>query len=326
MILKVAPGAKLDDEEMREVYIQTLIKLAQQDEKIVVLDADLMHSNNTYKFKEVFPDRGINVGVQEANMIGIAAGLSASGKIPFAHTFTAFAARRDLDQVYVSVAYAKLNVKIVATDPGIMATFNGGTHMSLGDMGIMRGIPTMTVVEPTDNVMIREILSQIAYSYGPFYVRIFRKKPVKIYEEGSTFELGKGVLLRKGKDLTIIANGIMVGESLKAADILEKRGISARVVDMFTLKPLDKELIVNCAEETGAIVTAENHNFINGLGSSVAETLSENFPVPMERVGVRDQFGEVGDADYLKKRFELTAEDIAKSAEKVLERKMRKNG
>ena len=321
MTVKIASKMENDEIEMRDAYINELIKLAKNDERIVVLDADLMRSNNTYKFKEIFPDRGIDVGIQEANMIGLAAGLSATGKIPFAHTFTCFAARRDLDQVYISVAYAKLNVKLVATDPGIAATYNGGTHMSFGDMGIMREIPTMTVIEPTDSVMMKSLVKQIAYTYGPFFVRVFRKKPVKIYEEGSTFEIGKGITLKEGKDLTIMASGIMVSESLEAAEILEKEGISARVVNIFTLKPIDRDLIIRCAQETGAIVTAENHNFINGLGSAVAEVVVENAPVPIERVGVHDQFGEVGDADYLKKRFGLTADDIVKSAEKVLKRK-----
>ncbi len=321
MTVKIASEMITDEIEMRDAYINELIRIAKEDERVVVLDADLMHSNNTYKFKEAFPQRGINVGVQEANMIGLAAGLSATGKIPFAHTFTCFAARRDLDQIYISVAYAKLNVKVVATDPGVMAAYNGGTHMSFGDMGIMREIPTMTVIEPTDSVMMKALVSQIAYTYGPFFVRVFRKKPVKIYEEGSTFEIGKGITLRDGKDLTIIASGMMVAESLKASKMLEQKGVNARVVDVFTLKPIDKELIVRCAEETGAIVTAENHNFINGLGSGVSEVLVENVPVPMERVGVHDQFGEVGDVSYLKKRFGLTAEDIVKSAEKVLKRK-----
>ncbi len=321
MTVKIAKEMKMDEIEMRDAYINELIRLAQQDERIVVLDADLMHSNNTYKFKEKFPDRGINVGVQEANMIGLAAGLSAVGKIPFAHTFTCFAARRDLDQIYISVAYARLNVKIMGTDPGIMATYNGGTHMCFGDMGIMREIPTMTVIEPTDSTMMKALVNQVAYTYGPFYVRVFRKKPLKIYEEGSTFEIGKGITLKEGKDLTIIASGIMVAEALKAAELLEKEGISARVVNIFTLKPIDKELILKCAEETGAIVTAENHNFINGLGSAVAEVLAENFPTPMERVGIHDMFGEVGDAEYLKKRFHLSSEDVVESSKRVLKRK-----
>ncbi len=321
MMVKIASERRIDNKEMRDAYIEKLIELAKKDERIVVLDADLMHSNNTYKFKEIFPDRGINVGVQEANMIGLAGGLSATGKIPFAHTFTCFAARRDLDQVYISAAYAKLNVKIVATDPGIAATYNGGTHMSFGDMGIMREIPTMTIVEPTDSVMMEALVEQIAYTYGPFYVRVFRKKPIRIYEEGSIFKIGKGIILKNGKDVTVIATGIMVSEALEAAEILENIGISTRIVNIFTLKPIDKEIIVKCAKETGAIVTAENHNFINGLGSAVAEVVVENAPVPMERVGVQDQFGEVGDIEYLKKKFHLTAEDIVESVKRVLKRK-----
>jgi transketolase len=310
--------------EMRNAYIDKLIKLAEKDDKIFVLDADLMHSNNTYKFKERFPDRTINVGIQEANMIGMAAGLSLVGKIPFAHTFTCFAARRDLDQLYLSVAYAELNVKLFATDPGIAATYNGGSHMSFEDIGIMRTIPSMTIVEPVDSTMMESIVEQITYTYGPFYVRLFRKNPVKIYEDGETFKIGKGIILKEGSDVTIISTGIMVAESLKASALLEKDGISARVVNIFTIKPIDKDLIIKCAEETGSIVTAENSNIINGLGSAVAEVLIENKPVPMERIGIQDLFGEVGDMEYLMKRYHLTADDIVESVKKVLIRKKMK--
>jgi transketolase len=312
---------QVDKREMRNAYIDKLIKLSETDERIIVLDADLMHSNNTYKFKDRFPNRAINVGIQEANMIGVAAGLSLVGKIPFAHTFTCFAARRDLDQLYLSVAYAGLNVKLIATDPGIAATYNGGSHMSFEDIGIMRTIPTITVIEPTDSVMMESLVEQIAYTYGPFYVRLFRKNPIKIYDLGDNFKIGQGIILREGEDVTIIASGIMVAEALKAADLLEKDGISARVVDMFTIKPIDKDLITKCAEETGAIVTAENSNTINGLGSAVAEVLVENKPVPMERIGIQDLFGEVGDMEYLKKRYHLTAVDIVNSVIKVVNRK-----
>ncbi|MDK2953865.1 MAG: transketolase [Kosmotoga sp.] len=323
MTVKIVKNRIPDTEMMRDVYIQNLIELAKKDKNIVVLDADLMHSNATHKFLKEFPDRTINVGVQEANMIGIAGGLSATGKIPFTHTFACFNTRRALDQIYISIAYAQLNAKLIGTDPGITASYNGGTHMPLEDVGIMRGIPNMTIVEPVDNVMMKGILKDIAYTYGPFYVRVSRKFPVKIYEEGSTFEIGKGIILRNGKDVTIIASGIMVAEALDAADILEKEGIDARVVNIFTIKPIDRELITLCAEETGAVVTAENHNIHNGLGSAVAEVLVENCPVPMERVGVLDLFGEVGSVDYLKKRFQLTSNDIVKSVKKVLSRKKR---
>ena len=311
----------LDSRAMKDVYIETLIKLAEEDQRIVVLDADLMHSNSTIRFMETYPGRAINVGVQEANMIGTAAGLAATGKIPFTHTFSCFNTRRALDQIYMSVAYAKLNVKVVGTDPGITATYNGGTHMPLEDMGVVRGIPTMTVIEPVDNVMMEALVKDIAYLDGPVYLRVNRKEPVQIYAPGTEFEIGKGKVLTEGDDLTLIASGIMVAESLKAAELLEQKGIRARVVNIFTVKPIDKELIVKCAQETGAIVTCENHNVINGLGSAVAEVLAENCPVPMERVGVQDLFGEVGSVDYLQKRFAMTAEDIAAKAEKCLARK-----
>jgi len=292
-----------------------------KNNQIVILDADLMSSMGMIPFLKEFPERTFNCGVQEANMIGIAAGLSATGKIPFAHTFATFATRRCYDQVFISGAYAKANVRIIGSDPGVTSAYNGGTHMPFEDMGIMRNIPEMTVLEPTDSVMLIDIIKQLAGLYGMFYVRLLRKNAIKIYEEGSTFEIGKAVKLKDGKDVTIIANGIMVAEALKAAYMLEEKEISTRVLDMFTLKPIDKETIITCAKETGAIVTAENHNIINGLGSAVAEVLVENIPTPMERVGVKDLFGEVGPVDYLKERFELTANDIVKKAEKVLKRK-----
>jgi transketolase len=251
----------------------------------------------------------------------VAAGLSATGKIPFAHTFGPFATRRCFDQMFLSVGYAKLNVRVVGSDPGVTAAFNGGTHMPFEDMGIVRNIPGATILEPVDSTMLKDLVAQTSKMYGLFYIRLLRKNAVKVFEEGSTFEIGKGITLKEGKDVTIIATGIMVSDALKAADFLEKEGISARVVNIFTLKPIDKELVIKCAEETGAIVTVENHNIINGLGSAVSEVLSENIPTTLVRVGVKDQFGEVGPVDYLKKRFGLTLEDICSSVKNVLERK-----
>lgn len=254
-------------------------------------------------------------------MVGVAAGLSAVGKIPFVHTFAPFITRRACDQVFVSGAYARLNVKLVGSDPGITAALNGGTHMPFEDMGIMRGIPEMTVLEPTDTVMLADILRQISTVYGMHYMRLVRKQSVRIYEDGSTFEIGKAVALREGKDVTIIASGYCVAQSLEAAGVLSTKGISARVLNIFTWKPMDVEAVVKAARETGAIVTAENHNVINGLGSAVAEVLVKNAPVPMEMVGVQDQFGEVGPVDYLAERFELKAEKIVAAVEKVCSRK-----
>jgi len=306
---------------MRDAYCQTLMELAEKNSNIVALDADLMSSMGMVPFWKAYPERTFNVGIQEANMMGIAAGLSATGKIPFAHSFGPFATRRCFDQVFMSCAYAKLNVRIIGSDPGVTAAYNGGTHMPFEDMGIMRNIPEITILEPVDTVMLKDLVRQTAGMYGIFYIRLLRKNAVKIYEEGSSFEIGKAVKLRDGNDATIIATGIMVEEALKAAKKLQDQGISVRVLNMFTLKPIDKEAIIAAAKETGAIVTAENHNIINGLGSAVAEVLSENCPAPLERVGVQDLFGEVGPENYLRERFGLTADNIVEKVQKALQRK-----
>lgn len=306
---------------MRDVYCQTLIELAKEDSRIVALDADLMKSMGMIPFLKAFPERMFNCGVQEANMIGVAAGLSATGKIPFAHSFGPFATRRSYDQTFISAAYARLNVRIVGSDPGITAAYNGGTHMPFEDMGLMRNIPGATIIEPTDSVMLKEIIRQLTGLYGVFYIRLLRKNAVNIYKEGSTFTIGKAIEIREGRDVTIIASGVLVSEALEAARQLEAQGVSARVVNIFTWKPIDKEAIVKAARETGAIVTVENHNILNGLGSAVAEVLVENSPVPMERIGCRDEFGEVGPEDYLKARFGMTAADIVQKTQKVVARK-----
>ena len=311
----------LDKIAMRDCYCSTLMELAARDKRVVVLDADLMKSMGMMPFMKAYPERTFDVGVQEANMIGVSAGLSATGKIPFAHSFAPFASRRCFDQVFLSCGYAKLNVRIIGSDPGITAAYNGGTHMPFEDMGIMRNVPNITILEPTDATMLKSLVEQTLDIYGVFYIRLLRKNAIKIYEEGSSFEIGKAITLREGSDVTIFAIGYMVNESLKAAEILEADGISAKVVNIFTLKPIDAGMIIKCAKETGAIVTAENHNIINGLGSAVAEVLVENYPVPMERVGVRDLFGEVGSVDYLAKRFEMTPDDIAVKVRKVIERR-----
>ena len=318
----IAANRTKDELAMRDAYCKTLMDLAARDKRIVILDADLMKSMGMVPFLKAYPDRAFDVGVQEANMIGVAAGLSATGMIPFAHSFAPFASRRCFDQVFLSCGYARLNVRIVGSDPGITAAFNGGTHMPFEDMGLMRNVPGITILEPVDSVMLQNLVEQTADRYGVFYIRLLRKNAVKIYESGSTFDIGKGVLLKDGWDAAVIASGIMVDEALKAAEMLEREGIFIRVVNIFTLKPIDTDMIIQCAKETGAIVTAENHSIINGLGSAVAEVLAENIPVPMERVGVKDLFGEVGPVDYLAKRFELTAEDIAEKVRKAMSRKV----
>lgn len=321
MNIKILKERKKEDVMMRDVYARTLMEMAGQDERVVALDADLMNSMGMKAFQKAFPDRTFNCGVQEANMVGVAAGLSATGKVPFAHTFGPFATRRCCDQIFVSAAYAKLNVRIVGSDPGITAAFNGGTHMPFEDMGIMRGIPGMTVLEPVDNAMLKNLLTQVKDLYGVFFIRLLRKEPVGIYGEGSEFEIGKGIILKDGKDLTIFTSGVLVHDTLNAAEALEAKGISARVANIFTWKPIDRELIARCALETGAVVTVENHNIINGLGSAVAEVLGETHPVPMERVGSIDRFGEVGPQDYLQKAFDMMPDNIVDKVEAVLKRK-----
>lgn len=309
--------------EMRKVYGELLADLAAKDERIAVLDADLMRANGTFDFRTQFKDRWIDVGVAEANMVGIAAGLSATGMIPFPATFTCFAARRTFDQFFISANYARQNVKLTGTDPGVAAAFNGGTHMSFEDIGLMRTIPGIYICEPSDPVSLRKLLPQIAYRQGSSYLRLHRKAVDAVYAESEDFELGKGKVITEGSDLTIIATGaIMVAEALTAAQTLESHGINATVVDMHTVKPIDEELVITQARKTGAILTAENHQVRNGLGSAVAEVLTEHAPVPQIRVGIRDEFGEVGTQQYLQQRFGLTADNLVSEAQRLLSKKV----
>jgi transketolase len=297
--------------DMRDVYGDMLIELAGKDERIVVLEADLMRANGTAQFKKMFPTRSFNMGVAEANMVGVAAGLSASGKIPFANTFAAFAGRRDFDQFFLMANYARLNVKLVGTDPGILAAINGGTHMPFEDLGLMRTIPRCVVVEPSDAVCLRKLMPQIAYHKGSVYMRLNRKAGPTVYAEAEEFTLGKANVARDGADLAIFACGsIPVSECLEAARLLDVDGISAAVVDFHTIKPIDRETILRFAKKTGLVVTCENHQIVNGLGSAVAEVLGEELPTRMLRIGVDERFGEVGSVDYLKKAFGLDAATI----------------
>lgn len=318
---KVCEKIETEAVEMRSVFAQVMEEMQAKDSRLIYMDADLMNSIGMAKYWKEHPEKTINCGIQEANMIGVAAGMSATGLIPFVHTFGTFASRRVMDQVFVSAAYAKLNVRIIGSDPGITASLNGGTHMPFEDMGMMRCIPEITIIEPTDSVMLADMIRQTKEKYGVFYIRLSRKKCEKIYEDGSSFEIGKAAKVRDGKDVTIFATGICVAEAVKAAELLEKEGISAAVSNMFTIKPIDKDAVIEAAKNTGAVVTAENHNIINGLGSAVAEVLAENACVPLERIGAKDCFGEVGPVDYLRERFEMTAEDIAKAAKRAISRK-----
>jgi transketolase len=306
---------------MRSYFAETMMDLAKENEDIIYLAADLMGTLGMQKFEKEFPQRAINTGIAEANMIGMAAGLSAAGKIPFAHSFGPFATRRVFDQVFLSCAYARLNVKIVGSDPGVCAAYNGGTHMPFEDVGIMRTIPNITIVEPSDSVQLRRIIRLAADRYGVFYIRLPRKITQRLYTEDSHFCLGRAARLREGGDVALIAGGIMVAEALKAADMLAAEGIEARVLDMFTVKPLDNQAVMDAAVHCGAIVSCENHNVINGLGAAISQLLALTRPTPMEMVGVADRFGEVGAESYLRKHFGLTAEDIAAAARRAVIRK-----
>lgn len=296
--------------EMRLAYSDALIERGRADERICVVEADLMGSSSTGRFQKLFPERTVNVGVAEANMIGVAAGLAAMGKIPFTHTFTPFATRRCCDQVTLSVAYARTNVKMVGSDPGVCAELNGGTHMSFEDMAIMRNIPGMVVCEPVDSVQLRKLFGQIVNHEGPVYMRLFRKAAWKVFDESDEFTLGKAYTLKKGRDATIFATGIMVKEALDAAETLAGEGVDAEVVNIHTLKPLDTRAVLESVSRTGCCVTAENAFAINGLGSAVADCVCAARPCPVLRVGVDDRFGEVGKLDYLQSALHLTAADI----------------
>ena len=306
----------------RDAYGKTLVELGKANKNIVVLDADLAVSTKTALFRKEFPDRFFDMGVAEQDMIGTAAGLAASGKIVFASTFAVFGSGRAWDQVRMSVAYTRLNVKIVVTHGGITTGEDGASHQANEDLAIMRALPNMTVIVPADYVETEKVIRAAAKYYGPMYIRLGRPKIPIVYEKSDyDFKIGKGVVLRNGKDATIIACGLMVGKALQAAEQLSKKGVDCRVVNLHTIKPIDKELIIKCAKETGAVVTAEEHSIIGGLGGAVAEVLVENAVVPMARVGIKDMFGESGKPDELLVKYGLTPEEIGKAVKSVLKRK-----
>lgn len=308
-------------EPMRDVLAQTLIELAKTNDKIAVLDADLIGASGLRAFQNAYPERTIDCGIQEANMVGVAAGMSECGIIPFTHTFSCFASRKCIDQAFLSACYAGLNVKMIGSDGGVTATTNGGSHQGMEDMGIYNSLNNITLVEPTDANMLAAILPQITDTYGTYYIRQWRRCTEAIYTTDSTFEIGKGNILVEGTDATVIASGIEVAEALKAAEVLKEQGISVRVIDMFTWRPLDKELIIESAVKTGCIVTAENHCLASGLGHAVAACVVENAPVPMGFIGVDEQYGEVGDLEYLMNKFHLTSADIVGKVQETIKRK-----
>ena len=294
----------------REAYGKALAELAKENENVVVLDADLSKSTKTADFKAVSPERFFNMGIAEANMMGVAAGLSTCGKIPFVSTFAMFAAGRAFEQIRNSVCYPKLNVKIAATHAGITVGEDGGTHQSVEDIALMRSIPNIVVLNPADDVEAKAIIHAAAEYYGPVYIRLGRAATPTIHNENFDFKIGKGEVLVEGKDVAIIATGIMVAKALEAAKRLKSEGINATVVNISTIKPIDKELIVKVAKETGKVVTAEEHSVIGGLGSAVSEVLSQEFPVKMKFIGINDMFGQSGTPNELLEYYGLTEENI----------------
>lgn len=298
----------------REAYGKALAKIGQENDNIVVFDADLSKSTKTADFKAVCPERFINMGIAEGNMMSVAAGMAACGKIPFASTFAVFATGRAFEQIRNSICYPKLNVKVCATHAGITVGEDGASHQSVEDISLMRSIPNMVVISPSDAVETEAAIEAIVKYNGPCYVRLGRSAVTVINDNGDyKFEIGKGVTLREGKEATIIATGVMVEAALEAFNVLAEEGIKVRVVNMHTIKPIDEEAIISAARETGLIITAEEHSIIGGLGSAVAEVVTGNCPVPVLRVGIKDVFGESGKPAELLKAYGLTAEDIVKA-------------
>ncbi len=305
----------------REAYGQTLLELGRENEDIVVLDADLSSSTKTGLFATEFPERHFEMGIAEANMISTAAGLATCGKIPFASTFAVFATCRTFDQLRMSVAYPRLNVKVVATHGGISVGEDGASHHAIEDVALVCALPNFTVIVVADAVETREAVRAAAQHVGPVYLRLSRPAVPAIYHGGCDFVMGKAIRLREGKDATIMANGLMVSRALEAADLLSEEGISTRVLDLHTVKPLDMEAVRAAAADTGAIVTAEEHLLHGGLGSVVAQTVSESHPVPLRFVAIRDQYARSGEPDELLEMYGLTSQHIAGAVREVVKAK-----
>ena len=308
-------------ESTRVEYGKTLAKLGEEYPNIVVLDADLSGSTQTKHFAQVFKDRFFNMGIAEQDLMGTAAGFALGGKIPFASTFAMFATGRAWEQIRQTIAYGNLNVKIVASHGGVTVGEDGGSHQAIEDLALMRILPNMVVLAPADGPETRAMTRWAAAYHGPVYMRTGRMSLPLIYDDSYRFELGRGSVLRDGGDVTLMALGVMVHACLEAAELLLKEGIAARVVNLACLKPLDWELVVGCARETGAVVTAEEHMVVGGLGSAVCEVLGEHYPVPIQRVGLRDTFGISGKPDLLLQHYGLTAADVAAAARQVIARK-----
>ena len=308
---------------IRDAFGEALVELGEKNEKVVVLDADVSNSTRTIKFEERFPDRFFNVGVAEANMMNIAAGLATCGFIPFASTFSFLACLRAAEQIRTSIAYPELNVKIAAGYAGLSDSYDGTTHQSVCDIAIARSIPNLTVIVVADAQETKIAVPAIAQYKGPVFFRLSRAEVPVIFDKDHQFEIGKANILREGSDVTLIATGVMVVRVLEAADKLENEGVSAGIVEIHTIKPLDERIVLQAAEETKAIVTAEEHSILGGLGSAVAELLVKHYPVPLEMVGILDVFAESGGYEGLLDKYGMGVTDIVKAVKAVLERKKR---
>lgn len=299
--------------DMKKKFNDTLLQLAREDRGVIIINSDSQKVAGTAGFAAEFPERSYNVGIAEANMASVAAGFATFGKMPVINSFTAFMTRRCFDQITISLAYAGLPAMLVGTNPGIASELNGGTHMSFEDVGIMRLLPGMTILEPADGIQLEQMMREAILSRKLVYFRLFRGMAPNLYGEDYRYVPGKGDIMREGKDVTLIGSGMTVAWCLEAADLLALEGIQAEVVNMHTIKPLDEELVTEEARKTRKIVTVENSSIMGGLGGAVAEVVSEKCPVPVKRIGVADRFGEVGDLEYLKHTFGLDAQSICES-------------
>ena len=307
--------------EMRKIFSQEIDKLMEENERVCVINADLAGAHDNFWIQDKYPERAFNVGVCEQNMASMAGGMSAYGMIPFIYGFASFSGRRMLDQIAVSVCHPKLNIKIVGSDPGVTATILGATHSALDDMGALRSIANLVIYEAVDERQLRQAIPQIAAYDGAVYIRVIRKEAEDIFDADYHFDLFRADVIEEGSDVTLLATGIMVAEAKRAAQLLRAEGIRAELINVHTIKPIDKETILASLRKTGCGVTCENHNILGGLHSAVADVVTEEYPVPLKAIGVQDRFSEVGHLDYLKKLFGLTAEDIAQAAKKAMEMK-----
>ena len=307
-----------DKQATRQAYGEVLVELGANNKDLVVMDADLSKSTMTVGFSKAFPERFFNMGIAEQNMYGVAAGLAASGKTVVASTFAMFATGRAFEIIRNSIGYPHLNVKICATHAGVTVGEDGASHQAIEDIALMRTIPGMTVLNPSDGVSARKAVEAAVAMDGPVYVRLGRAAVPIVYDDDMEFEIGKGILVKDGTDVTIVATGIMVNEAMQAAEKLEAEGISVRIIDIHTIKPIDEEILIKAAKETRGIVTAEEHSVIGGLGSAVAEVTAKNAPAKIKMIGIQDRFGQSGKPNQLMEEYNLTADDIVKACKEIL--------